>query len=73
MCWHVTMAENGETTQTLKRKTVQRVEKTKAHPRETFDEAVERLLDDHRVLNAIAQKDPLVVESFRRVASESPA
>jgi hypothetical protein len=67
------MVENGETTQTLKRKTVRRVDDTKIHPRESFDEAVVRLLDEHLVLQAIAQKDPLVVEATRRAVEGTPA
>jgi hypothetical protein len=47
---------------------VKEVERTKSHPRETFDEAVGRLVEDHRVLEEIRRKAPELVESARRSA-----
>jgi hypothetical protein len=59
----------GETTQSLRRNTVNRVEKTKQHPRETFDEAVARLVDERAALLLIERKDPhLVLQARLEVA-----
>jgi hypothetical protein len=63
-----TMAENGETTQSLKRRTVRLVEGTKVHPRESFDEAVARLLQERTALQLIERKDPELVATARRQA-----
>jgi hypothetical protein len=60
------MAENGDTTQSLKRKTVRLVELTKVHPRESFDEAVARLLLERAALLSIERKDPDLVADARR-------
>jgi hypothetical protein len=59
------MSENGETTASLKRRTLKRVENTKIHPRESFDEAVTRLLEDRAVVQEIARKDPELVDRVR--------
>ena len=61
-------SSKGATTQTISRGTVKEVERTKSHPRETFDEAVGRLVEDHRVLEEIRRKAPELVESARRSA-----
>jgi hypothetical protein len=57
---------DGDTTQSLKRKTVKLVDATKVHPRESFDEAVARLLQERAALLSIERKDPELVADARR-------
>jgi hypothetical protein len=60
------MAENGHTTQTLRRKTVKAVDSTKTHPRETFEDAVARLVHEHTLLAVIRETHPGAVEQAQR-------
>lgn len=68
------MGTNGkdvpsETTQSLRRRTVKLVEKTKVHPRESFDEAVARLLEEHELLGRIQREHPSVVATARQASA----
>lgn len=65
-------SRSEETTQSLRRRTVRRVEETKAHPRESFDEAISRLLVDHAALTEIQSRHPDLVANARRAIAEAP-
>jgi hypothetical protein len=62
------MAANDETTASLKRRTLKRVEGVKVHPRESFDEAISRLLVEKAALDLIARKDPELADRARHQA-----